>query len=156
LGRGGGDNDDDNNAGGLLSLGVGLESDRHRGMHLRMMCLGGIANLLEEEDEEQCNEGGAAGDNNNNDWQGNGSKSFGVGGGGGDDKDGRQRRVEEAYRWARYTSLSHLGNCLRLDPKLCRAMLLMLGGEISVADNDDNDNDDDEDDNEIKKERQLR
>ncbi len=76
--------------------------------------------------KEQCNEGGAAGDADDNDRQGDGSKSFGVRGGGGFDKDGLQRRVEEACRWARYTSLSHLGNCLRSDPKLCRAMLLML------------------------------
>jgi hypothetical protein len=92
------------------SLGVQQERDRHRGMHLHMMCLGGIADLLEEEDKEQCDKGGAAGNNEDNDRQGNGSKLFGVGGGGGDNKDGRQRRVEKAYQWARYTSLSHLGN----------------------------------------------
>ncbi len=68
---------------------------------------------------------------------------FGVGCGGRDDKDGRRRRVEEACRWARYTSLSHLGNCLRSDPKLCRAMLSMLGGEIFVVDNINNDNNND-------------
>ncbi len=78
-------------------------------------------------DKEQCDEGSAARDDNDNDQQGDGSKLFGVGGGGGFDKDGRQRRVEEACRWARYTSLSHLGNCLRSDPELCRAMLSTLG-----------------------------
>ncbi len=77
--------------------------------------------------KEQCNKGGAAGDDNDNNRQGNGSKLFGMGGRGGFNKDGRRRRVEEACRWARYTSLSHLGNCLRSDPKLCRAMLSMLG-----------------------------
>jgi hypothetical protein len=75
-----------------------------------------------------------------------------------DDEDRQWRRVEEAYQWARYMSLSHLGNCLCSDPELCRAMLMMLGGEISVADDDnddsydnneddDNDYDDDDDDN---------
>ncbi len=78
-------------------------------------------------DKEQCDEGGAAGDNNNDNWQGNGSKLFGVRGGGGFDKGGRWRRVEEACKWGRYTSLSHLGNCLRSDPELCRAILSMLG-----------------------------
>ncbi len=78
-------------------------------------------------DKEQCNEGGAAGDDDDNDQQGDGSKSFGVGGRGGFEEDGWRRRVEEACRWARYTSLSHLRNCLLSDPKLCRAMLLMLG-----------------------------
>ncbi len=78
-------------------------------------------------DEEQCNKGGAAGDDDDDDRQGNGSKLFGVGGRGGFNEDGRRRRVEEACQWARYTSLSHLGNCLRSDPELCRAMLLMLG-----------------------------
>jgi hypothetical protein len=110
-----------------------------------MMCLGGIAHSLEEDDKEQCNKGGTAGDDNDDDPQGDGSKLFGVGGRGEDDKDGRRRRVEEAYRWARYTPLSHLRNCLRSDPELCRAMLSMLGGEISVADdNDDDNNKDDE------------
>jgi hypothetical protein len=78
-------------------------------------------------DEEQCNEGCAAGDDDDDDRQGNGSKSFGVEGMGRFDKDRWQRRVEEVCQWARYTSLSHLGNCLRSDPELCRAMLLMLG-----------------------------
>ena len=78
-------------------------------------------------DEEQCNEGGAAGDNNNDDWQGDGSKLFGVGGGGRFNEDRQRKRVEEACQWARYTSLSHLENCLRSDPELCRAMLSMLG-----------------------------
>jgi hypothetical protein len=77
--------------------------------------------------EEQCDEGSAAGDDNDDDRQGDGSKSFGMGGGSRFDKDGRQRRVEKVCQWARYTSLSHLGNCLRSDPELCRAMLLMLG-----------------------------
>ncbi len=76
--------------------------------------------------EEQCDEGGATGDDDNNDLQGNGSKLFGVGGGGRFEEDGQRRRVEEACRWARYMSLFHLGNCLRSNPKLCRAMLLML------------------------------
>ncbi len=103
---------------------------------------------MEVNDEEQCDEGGAAGDNNNDDRQGNGFKLFGVGGGGGDNKDRWRRRVEEVCQWARYTSLSHLGNCLHSDPELCRAMamLLMLGAEISVADNNDDDNNDDNDD----------
>jgi hypothetical protein len=74
-----------------------------------------------------------------------------MGGRGGDNKDGQQRRVEEVYRWVRYTSLSHLGNCLRSDPELCRAALSMLGGEISVADDDDDDDNNDEDNNKIKK-----
>jgi hypothetical protein len=78
-------------------------------------------------DEEQCNEGGTAGDDEDDNRQGNGSKLFGVGGRGGFDEDGRQRRVEEVCQWVRYTSLSHLRNCLRSDPELCRAMLLMLG-----------------------------
>ncbi len=65
---------------------------------------------------------------------------------GGDNKDRQRRRVEEVYQWARHTSLSHLRNCFGLDPELFRAMLSMLGGEISIAD-DDNDNDDDNKDN---------
>ncbi len=78
--------------------------------------------------EEQFDEGGAAGDDDDDDdRQGDGSKSFGVGGGGGFDKDGRRRRVGEVCQWARYTSLSHLGNCLLSNPELCRAMLSMLG-----------------------------
>ncbi len=51
-------------------------------------------------------------------------------------------------------SLSHIRNCLCSDPKLCRAMLSMMGGEISVADDNDyhnNINDDDKDDKKIKK-----
>ena len=69
--------------------------------------------------------------------------------------------MEEAYQWARYMSLSHLENCLLSDPELCRAMLLMLGGEISVADDKDGDNDNDNNDNDdenkdkIKKLQQL-
>jgi hypothetical protein len=77
-------------------------------------------------DREQCNEGSAARNDDNN-RQGDGSKLFGVEGRGRFDKNGRQWRVEEACQWARYTSLFHLGNCLRSDPKLCRAMLSMLG-----------------------------
>jgi hypothetical protein len=78
-------------------------------------------------DEEQCDKGGAARDDDDDNWQGTGSKLFGVGGGVGYNKEEQWRRVEEACRWARYTSLSHLRNCLRSDPELCRAMLLMLG-----------------------------
>jgi hypothetical protein len=55
--------------------------------------------------------------------------------------------VDEAYRWARYTSLSHLGNCLHSDPKLCRAILSMLGGEISIADDDDDNDNSENNDN---------
>ena len=77
--------------------------------------------------EEQCDKGGAAGDDNDNNRQGNGSKLFGGGDGGRFDKDGWRRRVEEVCQWVRYTSLSHLENCLRSDPKLFRAMLSMLG-----------------------------
>ncbi len=77
--------------------------------------------------EEQCDKGGTAGDDDDNNRQGDGSKSFGVGGGGGFNEDRRQRRAAEGCQWARYTSLSQLGNCLHSDPELCRAMLLMLG-----------------------------
>ena len=70
---------------------------------------------------------------------------------GGDNKDRQRRRVEEVYQWARYMSLSHLGSCLCSDPEFCRAILLMLDGEISVTDNDNNDDKDDKDNNKIKK-----
>ncbi len=78
--------------------------------------------------KEQCNEGGATGDASDKDRQGDGSKWFGVGVGVGSTRTGGGggwRR--QACQWARYTSLSHLKNCLRSDPELCRAMLSMLG-----------------------------
>ncbi len=104
---------------------------------------------MEINNEEQCDMGGTAGDDDDDDddWRGNGSKLFGMGGGDGDDEEGQRRRVEEACQWERYTSLSHLENCLLSDPELCRAMLLMLGGEISVAEYNDNDDDDNDNDN---------
>jgi hypothetical protein len=104
-------------------------------MHLHMMCLGVITNLLEEDDKEQCNADGTTGDDNNdvNDWQGNGSKLFGVGGGGRDNKEGWQRRVEEVYRWARYTFLSHLRNCLHLDRPFQYMRLMPFGVAMGLS-----------------------
>ncbi len=115
-------------------------------MRLRLMCLEGIANSLDDNNDDNddggCGKGRdrAAVGNNDNVGRGDGLTPSRGGGDGGNDGRGRE---EEAYRWARYTSLSHLGNCLRSDPKLCKAMLLMLGGKTSVVVDVDEDEDED-------------
>jgi hypothetical protein len=115
-------------------------------MRLQLMCLEGIANSLDDDNDDKddggCGKGrdhAAAGDD---DDVGRGD-GLTPSRGGGDGGDGRGRE-EEAYRWARYTLLSHLGNCLRSDPELCKAMLSMLGGETSVVVNVDKDEDEDD------------
>ena len=91
------------------------ESEKHRGMRLRRMCLESIANALD--------------DGNYNHTSMTRGSECSIG------RDGK--RLVESYRWARYTSLSHLGNCLRSDPELCKAMLSLLAGEKTTDYNDD-------------------
>ncbi|KAL3799646.1 hypothetical protein ACHAW5_004517 [Stephanodiscus triporus] len=106
--------------------GGGREGERQRGMRLRMMCLEGIADALDNDDRHRRDGGGDDDDD------------------GGRSKSSREwEEEEEAYRWARYTSLSHLGNCLRSDPDLCAAMLSLLAGETSPVDDDEDDDFDD-------------
>ncbi|KAL7521904.1 hypothetical protein ACHAWX_006627 [Stephanocyclus meneghinianus] len=42
----------------------------------------------------------------------------------------KQTNREEEWRWSRYTSLSHLGTCMRSDPEMSKAVLSMISGEI--------------------------
>ena len=97
--------------------GQNNESEKHRGMRLRRMCLGGIANALDDDDYNHTSIARSSECSIRRD----------------------DKRLVESYRWARYTSLSHLGNCLRSDPELCKAMLSLLAGETTDY-NDDNNN----------------
>lgn len=84
------------------------ENEKQRGVRLRKIVLEGIASALEDGTL------GLANSNNGNRVviQGSNTKS-------------------DEWRWSRYTSLSHMGTCLRMDPEMSKAVLAMLGGEIS-------------------------
>lgn len=95
------------------------ENEKQRGMRLRKMVLDGIAVALED-------------------------ASLGLGGAAGTDDDTQKANQVAArasnaqsdeWRWSRYTSLSHMGTCLRMDPEMSKAVLAMLGGKISTRDN---------------------
>jgi len=105
------------------------ESDKQRGVRLRRMCLEGIAYVLED-DNNCCPTSRRSScrctiiaPNIMDD-----SETPAV------IMNSARQRDKEAYRWARYTSLSHLGNCLRSDPGLSKAMLSLLNGEIGAGD----------------------
>ena len=85
------------------------ENEKQRGMRLRRMVLEGIASALED---------GSLGSVN-------GASSSGV-----VVQGSKQNEQDEEWKWSRYTSLSHLGTCLLLDPEMSNAVLSMLGGEI--------------------------
>eukprot|EP00974_Lingulodinium_polyedra_P047852 4594472-Lingulodinium_polyedra.AAC.1 len=43
------------------------------------------------------------------------------------------QHLEEAWRWARYNSLAHVGAHARSDPEMAKAVLSLLGGEIMAT-----------------------
>ena len=45
----------------------------------------------------------------------------------------QQQHLEEAWRWARYNSLAHVGAHARSDPEMAKAVLSLLGGEIMAT-----------------------
>ena len=52
----------------------------------------------------------------------------------------KNQEAEEAWRYARCTSLSHLGSCLRSDPEMSKAVLSMLAGDIVSTNGNDSTN----------------
>eukprot|EP00956_Cyclotella_meneghiniana_P020186 scaffold35328_cov62-Cyclotella_meneghiniana.AAC.5 len=84
------------------------ENEKQRGVRLRKMVLESIASALEDGTL------GLANSNNGHQVvvQGSNTKS-------------------DDWKWSRYTSLSHMGTCLRMDPEMSKAVLAMLGGETS-------------------------
>ena len=98
------------------------ENDKQRGVRLRRMCLEGIAFILEDDIYSSNRQHPTSYRKilpNTDDYGQVVVKT--------------KSRYKEAYRWARYTSLSHLGNCFRSDPGLSKAMLSLLSGEILVG-----------------------
>ena len=94
------------------------ENEKQRGKRLRILVLQGIVDALEDDMISNVN----------------GNKVLSV----------RDASKNDEWKWSRYTSLAHLGTCLRMDPELSKAMLALLGGELSTCslasceDNDSN------------------
>lgn len=126
-----------------------LESEKQRGMRLRRMCLDGIVLVLDDVQKD------ISVDNNGNDGADpseegattrapsdgellhSSSKDLFGAKGAMDDNEGAalkekdaQHYLEEAWRWARYNSLAHVGAHARSDPEMAKAVLSMLGGEF--------------------------
>jgi len=120
--------------GGDKKKKVKKENDKQRGLRLRRMILEGIATILDD-DDNIVNSGGnesggillAASSSNSNTTN---TKKNSL-------------ETKEAYKWAKYTSLEHLGRVLRTDPDMSKAVLSLLSGDIvdttSFATSDDND-----------------
>jgi len=98
---------------------VKKENDKQRGLRLRRMILEGIATVLDDDDNDvnstgESGSGGillAASSSSNN------TKKNSL-------------ETKEAYKWAKYTSLEHLGRVLRTDPDMSKAVLSLLSGDI--------------------------
>ncbi|KAL3805574.1 hypothetical protein HJC23_005818 [Cyclotella cryptica] len=93
----------------------GGENEKQRGMRLRRLVLEGIAEALDD---------GALGRVHSGAGPAKASSGVVV------QTSTKQTNREEEWRWSRYTSLSHLGTCLRSDPEMSKAVLSMLSGEI--------------------------
>ncbi len=125
----------DRSEGGKMGSGDGdkllvspQENDKQRGVRLRRMCLEGIAYVLEDDIySSNCQRPPSRRTiSPNTDESGNPDEVSPV-------VVRTKSKYKEAYRWARYTSLSHLGNCFRSDPGLSKAMLSLLSGDILVG-----------------------
>ncbi|KAL7455815.1 hypothetical protein ACHAWC_007336 [Mediolabrus comicus] len=128
-----------------------LESEKQRGIRLRRMCLDGIVMVLDDDNSDGKNDGSSAtagGGNSNAEEEGNtptndvfglqssskdlfGARDMEIG----QEREGvnsqQQQYLQEAWTWARYNSISFIGTCSVSDPEMCKAVLSMLGGEIT-------------------------
>lgn len=93
------------------------ENEKQRGMRLRKLVLEGIAVALED---------GSLGGSQAT----NGRNAVVV--------QGSNNATNDEWKWSRYTSLAHMGTCLRMDPEMSKAVLAMLGGEVSAQDSSGN------------------
>ena len=123
-----------------------MESEKQRGVRLRRMCLGGIALVLD--DAPQTDFGGGGGVNHPEETntsppsdgellQSSSKDLFGAKDMEEDNQEAarpeKQAYLEEAWRWARYNSLAHVGAHARSDPEMAKAVLALLGGEITTT-----------------------
>ena len=134
--------------GGDKKKKVKKENDKQRGLRLRRMILEGIATILDDDDNivnSSGNESGgillaASSSSNNNNTKKN------------------SLETKEAYKWAKYTSLEHLGRVLRTDPDMSKAVLSLLSGDIvdTTSFTTSDDGDDDGADNKTKNQKPFR
>jgi len=117
--------------GGKNKKKIKKENDKQRGLRLRRMILEGIATILDDDDDIVNSTGESGGillaapsSSNTNNTKKN------------------SLETKEAYKWAKYTSLEHLGRVLRTDPDMSKAVLSLLSGDIvdttsfATSDND--------------------
>ena len=108
------------------------ENEKQRGIRLRRMVLEGIATVLAEEDE--CDDATSSssghegivldGDDDDDDNSGKMKTKKKT------KKKTNSQATNESYKWAKYTSLNHLGQCCQSDPEMSKAVLSLLSGEV--------------------------
>eukprot|EP00984_Skeletonema_dohrnii_P018919 scaffold8953_cov78-Skeletonema_dohrnii-CCMP3373.AAC.1 len=131
-----------------------LESEKQRGVRLRRMCLDGIVLVLDDVQNDVSTAAAGAGGGGGvkstsppSDGELLHSSSKDLFGAKDDTMDEAAeaeaarhheeekdaQHLEEAWRWARYNSLAHVGAHARSDPEMAKAVLSLLGGEIMAT-----------------------